>query len=66
VGRYLCAYIEKERPSTIDLWVPADVQQRVIEAARKHGTAFLRPIYTELEEKVGYELIRIVLTFNVV
>jgi len=66
VGRYLCAFIEKERPATIDPWVPADVQQRVVEAAKKHGTAFLRPIYTELEEKVGYELIRIVLAFNVV
>ena len=66
VCRYLCAFIEKERPTSVDPWVPRDIQRRVVEAAKKHGTTFLRPIFVELEEKISYEMIRIVLSFMVV
>ena len=65
VGKYLCAFIEKEPPASIDAWVAPELQKRIVEAAQKHGTAFLRPIFQELEEKVPYELIRVVLSFMV-
>lgn len=60
---YLCAFIGREPPASIDPWVPPDIQERVIAAAHKHGTRFLRPIFDELEKVVSYEFIKITLAF---
>ncbi len=63
VADYLCGFIQREPPTSIDVWVPEAIQQRVREAAAKHGTQFLRPIFEELEQKVSYEMIKVSLAF---
>lgn len=63
VVEYLAAFIRREPPDSIETWVPIDVQAQVFTAAQKHGTAFLRPIYEELQQRVPYEQIRISLAF---
>jgi ATP-dependent DNA helicase RecQ len=64
VADYLVGFIKRERPASIDVWVPDEIQQRIIAAARKHGSAFLRPIFEELQETVSYEMIKISLAFH--
>jgi len=64
VADYLASFIAREPPASIDVWVPPDIQERVKMAAQKHGTAFLRPIFEELEQAVSYELIKIFLAFH--
>jgi ATP-dependent DNA helicase RecQ len=58
---YLCAFIQEHRPDTISAWVDDATRFKVIEAAKRAGTAFLKPIFIALDEKVPYEQIRIVL-----
>ena len=60
---YLCAFIRRERPASIESWVPEAIQERVKAATAKLGSAFLRPIFEELEEKISYEMIKISLAF---
>ncbi len=57
---YLADFITRERPQNIDPWVPREIFQRVAEAARQVGTERLKPIYLALEEKIPYDLIRLV------
>jgi ATP-dependent DNA helicase RecQ len=61
---YLVGFIKREPPASINPWVPEKVQERVMVAAQKHGAAFLRPIFEELEQKVSYEMIKISLAFH--
>ncbi len=59
---YFCAFIQECRPQSISAWVDDDTRLQIIEAAKKIGTAFLKPIFIALEEKIPYDTIRIVLT----
>jgi ATP-dependent DNA helicase RecQ len=58
---YLARFISSERPASIRAWVDDETYQRVVEAARQVGTDRLKPIFIALGEKVGYDLIRLVL-----
>lgn len=62
VVKYLCMFIENERPKSIDPWVPADVQLRVLDAVRANPSSLLRPIYESLGGEISYDMIRIVIT----
>jgi ATP-dependent DNA helicase RecQ len=57
---YLKDYIELDRPESILGWVSEEVYQKVAAASAKVGTARLKPIFIELEEKVPYDEIRLV------
>jgi ATP-dependent DNA helicase RecQ len=57
---YLKDYIELDRPDSILGWVSEEVYQKASAAAKKVGTARLKPIYIALEEKVPYDDIRLV------
>jgi len=57
---YLKDYIELDRPESILGWVSEEVYQKVAAAVEKVGTARLKPIFIELEEKVPYDEIRLV------
>ncbi len=61
VVKYLCFFIEAERPARVDAWVPPDVQHRILKVAEKTGAVLLRPIFEALNEEVSYEMIRITL-----
>jgi ATP-dependent DNA helicase RecQ len=58
---YLHDYILRERPASITCWVSEANYQRVVAAAGQLGTARLKPIFIELDEKVSYDEIRLVL-----
>ncbi|HEV8062444.1 MAG TPA: RecQ family ATP-dependent DNA helicase, partial [Gemmataceae bacterium] len=62
IVKYLCDFIHEEKPPQIGSWVPADVYERVATVARQVGLDRLKPIFIELNEKVSYEQIRIVVT----
>jgi ATP-dependent DNA helicase RecQ len=57
---YLCDYIRTEKPASLQPWIDASKIERIIAAARQHGTERLKPIFVALEEKVEYDEIRIV------
>ncbi len=65
VVKYLCDFIETERPASIDVWVPADLHQRILEAAKTNDTPFLKPVFEALGGQVSYEMIKIVLAHAV-
>ena len=62
IVKYLCEFIQDEKPPQIEVWVPAALYERVATVARKVGMDRLKPVFIELEEKVSYDQIRIVLT----
>jgi len=61
VAGYLCDFIEASRPDSIETWIDDATYKAVAEAAERLGTARLRPIHDDLDEKVDYEEIRVVL-----
>ena len=63
VTDYLASFIARESPASIEAWVPLATQQRIKVAATKHGMAFLRPIFEELQQQVSFEMIKITLAF---
>jgi len=63
VVKYLCEFIESERPASIDDWVPKDHQTRVMASARKLGSLFFKPIFEDLSEQVSYDSIRITVAY---
>ena len=63
VVEYLAEYIRFERPASIAVWIPEEVQQRVTAAVRQVGGDRLKPIFLVLDEKVPYDDIRLVLAF---
>ena len=62
IVKYLCDFIIEEKPPSVEAWVPSATYERVAAAARKVGLDRLKPIFIELEEKIPYEQIRIVVT----
>jgi ATP-dependent DNA helicase RecQ len=61
VYEYLEDYIREERPASVAAWVTDEVYERVKLAARRVGTAYKKPIFIALGERVSYDDIRIVL-----
>jgi ATP-dependent DNA helicase RecQ len=57
---YLAEFIQETRPASIANWVDAALYARIAAAAKKVGMERLKPIFIELEEKVPYEDIRLV------
>ncbi len=60
VTEYLAAYIRHDRPASVARWVDEPTYQRVAEVVRQVNTDRLKPIFIALEEKVGYDQIRLV------
>lgn len=63
VVEYLAEFVRTEKPDSIFAWVPEDVCERVAAAADIHGTARMKPVFTELNGEVSYDHIRIVFAF---
>lgn len=63
VTDYLAEFVRTQKPSSIFIWVPEDVCERVAAAAEIHGIARLKPVYEELNGEVNYEAIRIVFAY---
>lgn len=59
---YLCDYIRTEKPGSIAPWVSDDIYHQVADAASKVGRSALKPIFVTLDEKIPYEVIRVVVT----
>jgi ATP-dependent DNA helicase RecQ len=59
---YLCEFIRRERPASLQPWLPDDRYQRIAAAARTVGTQQLKPIFLALGEQVPYDEIRLVVT----
>jgi ATP-dependent DNA helicase RecQ len=57
---YLCDHIRRDKPLYVTAWVQPEVYERVAAAVKTHGAERLKPIFLALEEKVGYDDIRIV------
>jgi ATP-dependent DNA helicase RecQ len=61
VTGYLSEFIRHERPTSIDPWVPPDVQRRILAVAMDLEQPRLKPIFDKLGGAVGYDLIRLTL-----
>lgn len=59
VLRYLEAYIHQRRITDTSPWMTADEFREIATAASKVGIALLRPIFDQLDGRVGYDRIRI-------
>ncbi len=59
-SQYLTEYIENKKPAKIDTWVDDAMYRRIADAAEKHGTRPLKPIFDALGGSVPYDIIRLV------
>ena len=64
VVTHLLDLIQEEPVASIDLWLPLELQKRILVAADVAGRERLKPIFEHLEQKVSYEQIRLMLTFE--
>ncbi|HLJ12562.1 MAG TPA: DNA helicase RecQ [Planctomycetaceae bacterium] len=62
VTEYLCDFIRARSPVSVAAWVADDVYRKVADVAARLGADRLKPIFDELEGKIPYEDIRIVIT----
>ncbi len=60
--KLLAEFIEATRPEHIDAWVPPERYRAIAAAAEEVGTAYLRPIFEQLDGAVPYDDIRLVVT----
>ena len=58
--QYLARYIETERPKSVRDWIDDETYAKVEAAAGQFGSKRLKPIFELLDEKVPYDVIRIV------
>lgn len=61
---YLAGYVRQERPASVATWVDDATYQRVLAAIRQVGADRLKPIFLALEEKVPYDVIRLVVAHS--
>jgi ATP-dependent DNA helicase RecQ len=59
---YLAEFIRQEKVDDISTWVPKEQYDQVAAVARQVGGDRLKPIFVALEEKVPYDVIRLVVT----
>jgi ATP-dependent DNA helicase RecQ len=64
VWSHLVAWVEQDRPESIDPWVDAETHAKVKAAVQAEETDFLKPVYEALGESVPYETIRLVKAFE--
>jgi ATP-dependent DNA helicase RecQ len=57
---YLCDFIYRDKPASVETWVTVDLYEQIAAAVGQHGSTRLKPLFLALEEKVGYDEIRIV------
>jgi ATP-dependent DNA helicase RecQ len=57
---YLAGFIRLERPASLEPWVDEDTYKVVSAAIAEVGADKLKPIFVKLEEKVPYDVIRLV------
>ncbi|HEY6368832.1 MAG TPA: HRDC domain-containing protein, partial [Candidatus Binatia bacterium] len=57
---YLTEFIQIHRPQRLDPWIDQKTYRAVAGAVKDSGTAYLRPIFDQLDGKVPYEQIRAV------
>lgn len=60
IAAYLADFIITERPETIDRWVTQDEYEAIAPLAHRLGTERLKPIFDELEGRMPYDAIRLV------
>ncbi len=60
----LCEYIERERPADIEAWVDAVTLAEAQSAFDEAGDARLKPAYVYLNERIGYDTLRIVQAYR--
>jgi ATP-dependent DNA helicase RecQ len=65
IAGYLADFIVTERPATIDAWVDRDQYDLIAPAVERLGTERLKPIYEELEGRISYDDIRLVVAHRV-
>jgi hypothetical protein len=58
---YLVEFIQGRQGQQITAWVDEETVVKVTDAAEVLGTAYLKPIYERLDQKVPYDHIRIVI-----
>ncbi len=63
VVEYLSDYLHIDKPADVNAWVDRVTYDRIAAAAVKLGRQKLKPIFAELDEKIPYETIRIVLSW---
>jgi ATP-dependent DNA helicase RecQ len=59
---YLSDYILSARPASVDAWIEPKTYAAIADAAGKHGTTMLRPIFDHLGGSVPYDQIRVVVS----
>jgi len=60
VVQYLAEFIRTQQPQNIDTWVPPETYRRVAAVVDKIGGDRLKPFFIDLEEKISYDDIRLV------
>ena len=60
--QYLCDFLRAEPPKSVAAWVANDVYRQVSEASGRVGAEKLKPIFEDLDGKISYDEIRIVVT----
>jgi ATP-dependent DNA helicase RecQ len=60
ISGYLADFIVTERPPTIDAWLAREQYDTIAPAVERLGTERLKPIYEELEGRISYDDIRLV------
>jgi ATP-dependent DNA helicase RecQ len=61
---HLFELMQSEVIESIDVWVPIEIQKRVLAAADIVGREKLKPIFEHLQQQVSYEQIKIVLNYE--
>jgi hypothetical protein len=61
VTEYLARLVEEKLISNITPWVSPEDQAKVETAVRETGSEKLKPVFLHLEEKIGYDVIRVVM-----
>lgn len=59
---YLADFIADTRPESIERWIDPQLYARVAASAKRIGFEALRPIHDDLNQEVGYDEIRLVVT----
>jgi ATP-dependent DNA helicase RecQ len=58
---YLAEFIETRQPQRLDGWIDQQTYRTVADAMKDLGTAYLKPIFDQLDGKIPYEQIRVVI-----
>jgi hypothetical protein len=57
---YLADFVQRERPASVEAWVPPETYTRVAAAMDALGPGPFRPVFERLEGAVSYDVIRVV------